>query len=113
MAEKLKSVAGKKGAIQALLPLFSDEMMMITNYIGVQKNDNTVYYFNGTMPIFQHAEEDIDGFRYITSQLVINGNCKQVDIVNCFGVSTISVKRWVKRYRQSNGLGDFVSKKKA
>ena len=35
-----------------------------------------------------------------TSQLVVDGNCKQVDIVRAFGVSAISVKRWVKRYRE-------------
>jgi len=35
------------------------------------------------------------------------------EIVNCFGVSDISVKRWVKRHKESKELGDFVSKKKA
>lgn len=96
-----------------MLPFFPDEITLITNYLGVQKNNGTVFYFNGSMPIFQHHENDIDSFRYITSQFVVNGNCKQMDIVRCFGVSIVSVKRWVKRYRNSEGLGDFVSKKKA
>jgi uncharacterized protein YjcR len=73
----------------------------------------TVYYFNGSMPIFKHTQSDHDSFRYITSQLIINGVCKQKEIVNCFGVSDISVKRWVKRHKESKELSDFVSKKKA
>jgi hypothetical protein len=85
---------------------------MINSLIAVQKKEQTVYYFNGSMPIFKHIESDIDSFRYITSQLIINGVCKQKEIVNCFGVSDISVKRWVKRYKGSKELGDFVSKKK-
>jgi hypothetical protein len=113
MNQNSKSPAGKKGGLQILLPFFPEEITMITHYIGVRKEEDIVYYFNGSMPVFQHRESDIDSFRYITSQFVINGNCKQVDIVKCFGVSPISVKRWVKRYRESKGLGDFVSKKKA
>lgn len=113
MSQNSKSPAGKKGGLQLLLPFFPDEITMITHYLGVKEEDGIVYYFNGSMPIFQHDESDLDGFRYITSQFVVNGNCKQVDITKCFGVSAISVKRWVKRYRESNGLGDFVSKKKA
>lgn len=96
-----------------MLPFFPEDTTMITHLVGVQRKGDAVYYFNGSMPIFQHNQNDIDSFRYITSQLVVNGVCKQVDIVNCFGVSSISVKRWVKRYRESEGLGDFVSKKKA
>lgn len=113
MNRNANSPAGKKGGLQVLLPFFPEEITMITHYIGVKKEEDMVYYFNGVMPIFQHEESDLDSFRYITSQLVINGNCKQVDIVKCFGVSAISVKRCVKRYRESKGLGDFVSKKKA
>lgn len=58
MAEKSKSAAGKKGGLQILLPLFSDEMTMTTHHIGVKKNDHRVYYFNGMMPLFQHSEDD-------------------------------------------------------
>lgn len=107
-----KAPAGKL-ALQVLLPLFPAEATMISRFIGVQMRDKTVYYFNGSMPIFHHKENDIDSFRFITSQLILNGNCKQREIVDCFGVSPISVKRWVKRYKQSKELGDFVSKKKA
>ncbi len=102
----------RKVAVQILLPLFPAEAKLINNQVGVQNKEATVYYFNGSMPIFMHNESDIDSFRYITSQFIINGVCKQKEIVNCFGVSDISVKRWVKRYKGSKELGDFVSKKK-
>ncbi|MEO7050008.1 MAG: helix-turn-helix domain-containing protein [Ferruginibacter sp.] len=112
MEENIQTSPAKKIALQVLLPLFPAEATMVNNLIGVQKKDKTVYYFNGSMPIFNHNESDIDSFRFITSQLIINGVCKQKEIVKCFGVSDISIKRWVKRYRESKGLGDFVSKKK-
>ncbi len=99
--------------IQTLLPYFPEDATLINQYLGVQKKEYTVYYFNGMMPIFSHDKDDNDSFRLITSQLVVNGNCKQMDIVRCFGVSKISVKRWVKKYREEKHLRDFVSKKKA
>ncbi len=112
MEEEAQKQPAKKIALQVLLPLFPVEATMINNLIAVQKKEKTIYYFNGSMPIFTHVENDIDGFRYITSQLIINGVCKPKEIIKCFGVSDISVKRWVKRYRESKELGDFVSKKK-
>jgi len=112
MDQKAQETPAKKIALQLLLPLFPSEATMINNYIGVQKRDSTVYYFNGSMPIFMHSQSDIDSFRYISSQLIVNGVCKQKEIVNCFGVSIISVKRWVKRYKESKELGEFISKKK-
>jgi transposase len=36
----------------------------------------------------------------ITAQFCVNGNAKQMDIVRAFGVTKISVKRAVKRYRE-------------
>ncbi|MCD4665865.1 MAG: helix-turn-helix domain containing protein [Bacteroidales bacterium] len=92
---------------QTRLPFFPDDIELINNYIGVQKKNGIVYYFNGAMPVFQHPENDLSSFRLFTSQLVINGNVKQVEIVRTFGVSAISVKRWVKRYREKGSEGFF------
>lgn len=52
------------------------------------------------MPVFQHPEEDYASFRLFTSQLVVNGNAKQAEIVRAFNVSPSSVKRWVKKHRE-------------
>lgn len=60
------------------------------------------------MPIFSHAEDDFASFRMVTSQLYINGNCKQSEIVKAFGVSPISVKRYVKKYREEGPKSFFV-----
>jgi transposase len=92
--------------IQALLPIFPAETTRINDCLAFQKKHGHVYYFYATMPIFSHAEHDLDSFRMITSQLYINGNCKQADIVKAFGVSANSVKRYVKKYRKG-GIAAF------
>jgi transposase len=66
-----------------------------------------VYYFVGMMPVYQHPEADIQSFRFFTSQIIVNGNATQSEIVKVFGVSAISVKRWVKKYRNEGGKGFF------
>ncbi len=99
--------------IQTQFPYFPEDATLINQHLGVQKKEYTVYYFNGVMPIFSHYKDDYDSFRLITSQFIVNGNCKQMEIVRCFGVSKISVKRWVKKYRAEKHLRDFISKKKA
>lgn len=96
--------------LQILLPFFPAGATIINKNLGVQKKGEIVYYFNGPMPIFQHPISDYSSFRLITSQMVVNGNCKQMEIVRCFGVSKISVKRWVKKYREQ-GAGAFYQKK--
>ena len=45
-----------------------------------------------------------------TSQLVVNGNCTQAQIVRAFGISAISMKRYVKQYRQSGAAGFFKAR---
>ena len=92
---------------QARLPFFPEEIELINTYIGVQKKNGIVYYFNGMMPVFQHPEEDLSSFRLFTSQLVVNGNARQVEIVRAFDISPISMKRWVKKYREKGAVGFF------
>jgi hypothetical protein len=92
---------------QTSLPFFPEDISLINSQVGFRKQKGIVYYFNGSMPIYQHPEGDIRSFRLFTSQLVVNGNARQSEIVKAFGVSTISVKRWVKRYREAGAQGFF------
>lgn len=36
---------------QTLLPIFPAEATLINTYVGFQKREGIVYYFNGMMPI--------------------------------------------------------------
>ena len=92
---------------QIRLPFFPEEICLINSIVGFQKQNGIVYYFNGSMPVYQHPEKDLRSFRLFTSQFVVNGNAKQSEVVKAFGVSSISVKRWVKKYREEGAEGFF------
>ena len=96
---------------QMLLPLFPAEARSINELLGFCRKDDIVYYFNGMMPIFSHHVSDLKSFRLITSQLVVNGVASQSEIVRAFGVSKISVKRYVKIYREEGSGGFFKPRK--
>lgn len=92
---------------QLQLPVFPAGATEITPQIAVQKQDETVFYLYGHLPVFQHAERDIRSFRMFTSQMVVTGTAKQKDIVRTFGVPLITVKRGVKLYRERGAEGFF------
>lgn len=97
---------------QMQLPIFPDGVTHITAMLVFSKQDGRVTYFNGSMPVFVHDEQDIASFRMITAQFCVNGNAKQADIVRAFGVTKISLKRTVKRYREQGPKGFYVSPKR-
>jgi len=84
---------------------------MINSEIGVKTINDTVYYFNGSMPIYQHHRNKYKSFRFITSQLIALNNAKQSEIIQAFKVSKESVKRWVKIYREKEEEGFFGTRK--
>ena len=96
---------------QTLLPIFPAESTPINDIVSFEKRDGKVWYFHGCMPVFSHGERDYESFRMITSQMVVMGQCRQVDIIKTFGVSIISVKRHVKKYRKG-GPGAFYKTRK-
>jgi len=96
---------------QLVLPLYPSEVTMVSTHIGFQKKDDRIYYFHGSLPLFSHEEHDIESFRFITSQIVVNGNATQIEIANAFGVPYVSVKRAVKRLRTSGSKGFFQKQK--
>lgn len=92
---------------QMLLPLFPTDVTIINGILSFARRGDTVYYFHGPMPVFSHAIKDLKSFRLITAQFVVNGNATQAEIVRAFGISTISMKRYVKLYREEGVEGFF------
>jgi len=95
---------------QIQLPLFPEEFTDINRTISFQKRNGRVYYFHYLSPIYSHEEGDMQSFRYITSQLIVNGSVKQIEVANAFGVSYISVKRGVKRLKEEGPSGFYKKK---
>jgi len=92
---------------QRQLPIFPEGTTLITAEIGVDCRDGKVIYVNGHLPVFQHAEKDLASFRLFTSQLVDNGTASQADIVRAFHVPPVTVKRYVKQFREGGPQSFF------
>lgn len=93
---------------QAQLPLFGHGTTLITAELAFECREGTVYYFNGQLPVFSHAQGDLASFRLFTSRLIANGTATQGQIVKAFGVSLTTVKRAVKSLRERGAAGFFV-----
>ena len=93
---------------QRHLPMFPAGATHITNELAFERRDGKIAYFNGHMPVFVHAEDDVATFRMITSQFCESGYAKQCDIIRAFGVTSISVKRSVKTYREKGPKGFYA-----
>jgi len=79
---------------QLLLPLYPADTKLITSVLGVKEEEGTVVYFLSGMPIYSHQKEELHKFRFITSNLIKQGLCRNTDIVRVFHVSIDSVRRW-------------------
>src|ERR1035437_4580278 len=91
---------------QIQLPIFPAGTTKITLELAFEKREGKVVYFNGQLPVFAHAAEDLGAFRLYSSQLIVNGTASQRQIVEAFGVPRVTVKRCVKRLREQ-GAGVF------
>lgn len=92
---------------QLQLPIFPAGVTEINPAIAVQKEGSAVYYLYGHLPVFQHQERDVRSFRMFTSQMIVNGTAKPTEIVRTFGVPAITVKRYVKLYRERGNEGFY------
>jgi len=93
---------------QLHLPMFPAGVTPITDELAFERRDGRIVYFNGQIAVFVHAEDDVATFRMITSQFCANGHARQCDIIRAFGVTSISVKRAVKLYRERDVKGFYA-----
>ena len=93
---------------QLHLPMFPAGVTPITDELAFERRDGKIAYFNGQIAVFVHAEDDVATFRMITSQFCAHGHARQCDIIRAFGVTSISVKRSVKLYRERGAKGFYA-----
>lgn len=93
-----------------LFPIYPEGIRMINSEIGVKTISDDVCYFNGNMVIYQHHKKDYQSFRHITSQMIVLGNVKQIEIIKFFKVSKESVQRWVKKYRKEGNKAFYTNR---
>ncbi len=92
------------------LPVFPAGVTEINSRIAVQQEAGVVWYIHGHLAVFQHEEQDVRSFRMFTSQMIAGGTVKPKEIVKAFGVPMITVKRYVKLYREHGAKGFYEAK---
>jgi hypothetical protein len=96
---------------QAQLPIFPASSSAINAELGFECRNGVVFYFNGHLPVFQHAAGDLASFRMFTSQLIEQGTASQGEIASAFGIPLITIKRGCKLLREQGVKAFFVPAK--
>jgi transposase len=94
--------------MQTILPIYPVSTIFINSSLGVFHKDGIVTYISNALPIYSHASADYKTFRFITAKLVLLGRCSQKEISDCFCVSYDSVKRSVRRLKNTGDCGFFT-----
>ena len=93
--------------MQLLLPIFPPDTTLINANVGVYERDGLVQYLINGLPVYCHDKDNRDAFRYITSNFIHQGLCRNVDIERAFGVSEDSVSRALKKFETKGEAGFF------
>ncbi|MCK5133731.1 MAG: hypothetical protein KAR40_16455 [Candidatus Sabulitectum sp.] len=96
---------------QMQLPLIPTGATIVNTRIHVQEQQDYWYYFLDGSPIYSHHKTDTESFKMFTSSLVCVNRCKQVDIVNSFGVTKSLVSRNATLYAEKGPAGFFEKRK--
>jgi hypothetical protein len=97
---------------QSILPLIPHGATNISEIVSVYREQDHWFYYVGLQPVFSHKTDDQILFKIITSQLIDSGACRQVDIINAFGVSKSKVTRSLRKLREQGVEAFFEPRKK-
>jgi len=96
--------------MQLQLPIFPANTKLINASLGFREQDGTVYYLHNGNPIYCHAKDDRNGYRFILANLVVNRLCKICELCDALGEGRKNIERYVKAYRD-HGIGHFFERK--
>ena len=72
--------------MQMRLPIFPSSSRLINANTAVYADSNMVYYMHSGSVIYCHEKSDLQGYRYITANLVVSGLCRPKEIADTLGV---------------------------
>ena len=96
--------------MQTQLPFFPPHTKLINETVGFREQDGTVYYLHNGNPIYCHARDDRNGYRFALANLVSNRLCTITELSAALGEGRKNIERYAKSYRE-NGAGYFFNRK--
>jgi hypothetical protein len=87
---------------QPILPMFSDDQTIINKYMAVKKKGDTVYWYQGILPVFSHHVKNEELFRLFCCQMINMGVATSAEISRALGVNHEKLSRWARQDCSSN-----------
>jgi len=94
---------------QSILPLFSNDMIIVNNRFAVQQMGDTVFWFQGSLPVLCHHVDNQNLFRLFCSQLINMENATAAELSRALGVNREKLSRWARIDRSSKVLEPSAS----
>ena len=81
---------------QQILPLIPSGASKINDILSVTREEGLIRYYLGGFQISVHKENDTGSFKSKLCELIFSGVCRNIEVLNAFGVSPTSLKRWLR-----------------
>jgi len=96
---------------QLILPIIPEGATEINDHVCVWRGEERWTYFMGTHPIYSHQASNQRMFRLITALLIDTGACRQIEILNTFGIPKSNVDRSLRLLRAGGPESFFTPRK--
>ena len=92
------------------LPFFPAGTKLINETLGIREKNGIVYYLHNGDPIFNHPKHDLNSFRFVLANLIVNKLCKVYELSKATGIDRYIIEYYVKAY-QEQGITYFFTHK--
>jgi biotin operon repressor len=83
-----------------LLPFFPSHTKLVNDSIGFCEQNGFVYYCLDGNPVYFHAKDDRNGYRFILANLVVNHRCTISELSAAMDEGRKNIERYAKALRE-------------
>ncbi len=91
------------------MPIFPESTKMINTSVGVFQKDDFVYYLHNGSPVYCHAKDQLNSYRFILANLTKMGLCSCTELSAALGINVKNVQRY-KQALEANGVDWFFNR---
>jgi biotin operon repressor len=96
--------------MQLQLPFFPSDTKLINSSLGFRQQDDTVFYLHNGNPIYCHAKNDRQGYKFVLANIVSNKLCSISELSEALGEGRKNIERYAKAFKE-HGSGYFFRRK--